>query len=45
MAKNLSSIMKEMLKECKGDPDLKNQNFKRLEESNLVYQPRNRRKR
>jgi hypothetical protein len=31
MAKNLSSVMKEMLKEAKGDPDLKNQNFERLE--------------
>lgn len=31
MAKNLSSVMKEMLKEAKSDPDLKNQNFERLE--------------
>lgn len=31
MAKNLSSVMKEMLKTAKEDPDLKNKNFERLE--------------
>jgi hypothetical protein len=31
MAKNLSDVMKEMLKDAKGDPDLKNKNYDRLE--------------
>lgn len=38
MAKNLSSVMKEMLKEAKGDPDLKNQNFGRLERLEALLQ-------